>query len=153
MNSPDQTLQQRTIDKLLLSFNFQISLAGMEFRASKVRNIEREIEVEEVREGGLNGYVHSLVRPASSGKRLVIERGYCDKDNSDKIQGLLGQHQATPMTIAIYNRTHTEILKNYKVEGWTLVKWALSELDAGASGGILMETVEIIYEQLGEETA
>ena len=53
-------MDQNTI---LMNYNFRISFSSGEFRASAVRSIEQAVELEYVREGGCNGYVHSLVKP------------------------------------------------------------------------------------------
>ncbi|MCI8755904.1 MAG: hypothetical protein HFG18_04830 [Oscillospiraceae bacterium] len=134
-------MDQNTI---LMNYNFRISFSSGEFRASAVRSIEQAVELEYVREGGCNGYVHSLVKPPTEPKRLVIERGFCSKD-SLKIGELLGIPQKQPLLIAVYDRTGKTICHTYQIDGWTLVKWKLSDLDA-IEGKVLLETAEIVYE-------
>ncbi|OCN02795.1 hypothetical protein A7X67_02765 [Clostridium sp. W14A] len=60
---------------------------------------------------------------------------------------LLGVRQQQLMTICIYDRSQTKILKTYRVNGWMVSKWKVSDLDA-AGGGILLETVEVVYDTL-----
>lgn len=136
------------IDNLLLTFNFSVSTMYGGFRASKVRNIEQSIALEEVHEGGCNDYVHTLIKPIEAKKQLVFERGYCNEADELAIEKQLGLRQEQPMSICIYDRTGTKILKNYSVEGWMVTKWQVADLDAGSSGGILLETVEVTYERL-----
>lgn len=135
-------------EQLILTFNFEIATLYGRFRASKIQNIEQSVEVEEIHEGGVNGYVHSLVKPASGGKKLIFERGYCTEPLSGMINKLIGIRQTEPLTIFVYGRLPLSIRKTYVVEGWMITKWSISELDAGESGGILLETVEMAYETL-----
>ena len=79
-------------------------------------------------------------------KRLVIERGFCSKD-SLKMGELLGIPQKQPLLIAVYDRTGKTICHTYQIDGWTLIKWKLSDLDA-IEGKVLLETAEIVYETM-----
>ena len=45
---------------------------------SEVGGLEAEVEIFEVREGGLNGYAHQLAGPARYPSRLVLRRGVVD---------------------------------------------------------------------------
>lgn len=131
---------------ILMNYNFRVSFSAGEFRASAVRSIEQAVELEYVREGGCNSYVHALAKPPTEPKRLVIERGLCSKD-AFKIGTLLGVPQKQPLWIAVYDRAGKTICHTYQIEGWTLVKWKLSDLDA-IEGKVLLETAEIIYETM-----
>lgn len=131
---------------LLTGFNFEISIDEAVLRASKVTSIEQALEVETVREGGLNDCVHALVRPASEPKKLVIERGYCAKGDGLVMENLLGVRQESPATIRIYDRAG-KLAKSYRVDGCMVTKWSLSDLDA-LSGDLLIETAELIYDRL-----
>lgn len=139
----------RDQNEILMSYNFRVSAAGLEFRVSKIRNIEQEVEVETVREGGCNGWVHALAKPPSEPKRLVFERGCCSGLESRGLQLMVGLPQAEPMIIAVYDRKNQNIQKVYLVTGWRIVKWQIGELDA-ISGGVLLETAEAVYETLRE---
>lgn len=136
------------INRLFLAFNFEICTKYGRFRASKVKNIEQAVEVEEVREGGANEVVYSLVKPVQNGKKLVFERGLCEEYTNLRMDRLLGVRQEEPLTICIYDRTGAKIVRNYCVEGWMVTKWETSDLDSGMTGGILLEMVEMRYERL-----
>lgn len=136
-------------NQILMNYNFRISAMGLEFRASKIRNIEREVEVEAIREGGCNGHVRALVKAPAEPKRLVFERGCGTGAEISKLSMLLGVPQPEPMVITVYDRANKHIRKAYLVTGWMLVKWQLGELDA-VSGNVLLETVEAVYETLTE---
>lgn len=138
-----------TQNNLLMSYNFRVTVPGGEFRVSKVRSIEQAVELEPVREGGCNDYVHMLVKPASEPKKLILERGLCTRADALGVASLLGKRQTQPMIVAIYDRANQKILKKYQAEGWMLCKWQLSDLDA-VSGGLLLETAEVVYETLKE---
>lgn len=140
-----------SIEQLILTYNFEIATLYGRFRASKVQNIEQAVDVEEVHEGGVNNYVHSLVKPTAGGKKLIFERGCCNEPMNAKIASLIGIRQTDPLTILVYGRLPLSIRKIYVVYGWMITKWSLSELDAGESGGVLLEKVEMSYETLKEE--
>ncbi|MVB09368.1 T4-like virus tail tube protein gp19 [Caprobacter fermentans] len=134
-------------DRLLLGFNFIVDTESGVFRASKVSSIEQSLNLEAFPEGGVNGYAHALIRPQSELKKLIFERGCCEEYLDRKMSRLLGVRQQQLMTICIYDRSQTKILKTYRVNGWMVSKWKVSDLDA-AGGGILLETVEVVYDTL-----
>ena len=47
---------------------------------SEVTGLQAEIEVQEYREGGLNGYIHKLAGPAKFSANLMLKRGIADND-------------------------------------------------------------------------
>lgn len=143
-----QSKPKNPIDRLFLNYNFQIITKYGNFRASKIRNIEQALDVETVCEGGLNHGVHALVAPSTQIKKLVFERGCCEEYSNLRMDRLIGVPQSKdPMTIVIYDRAHKEILKTYEVSDWMIIKWQVSDLDA-ISGAVLIETVEVAYENL-----
>lgn len=146
---PQAQIQNKNpLDRLFLNYNFSISTKYGNFRASKVRNIEQSLEVEAVREGGLNHSVHALVCPSNAIKKLIFERGCCEEYSNLRMDRLIGKPQTdNVMTIIIYDREHKGILKTYEVSGWMVIKWQISNLDALA-GAVLIETVEVAYETL-----
>lgn len=134
----------------LMSFNFVVSTQLGFFRASKVSSIEQSVNLEAFCEGGVNDYVHALPQPQSELKKLVFERGYCEQYLSLKMSCLLGIRQEQPMIICIFDRSMEHILKTYLIDGWMVSKWKISDLDA-QNGGIMLETVEVVYETLESE--
>lgn len=135
-----------TADRFLMSFNFVVTTQAGLFRASKVSNMEQSLSLETFREGGVNQYAHALVQPQPELKKLIFERGYCEEYFTLKLRHLFGIRQKQPMIICIYDRGMKTILKTYQVDGWMVNKWKISDLDA--NGGVLLETVEVIYETL-----
>lgn len=138
---------ERAYDRIYPAYNFSIECNDLHFRASRVRSIEQEVELEEVREGGENHYVHLLVKPPSKSKRLVFERGYSTEPIGQKLEKMLGEYQSEPLSIFIYDRTGSSILKTYRIMGWMPVRWQLSGFDA-SDGKILIETIELAYQVL-----
>lgn len=134
-------------DKLMMNYNFVVSIKNTEVRVSKISNIEGSVETETLQEGGLNHYVHVMVKPAQGMKKLVLERGFYASGDSADFEKLLGKRQSSNISILIYDRAHKEILHSYSVTGWTIVSWKLAELDAARSS-VLLETAEIAYETL-----
>lgn len=60
---------------LLLTYNFAVEVEGLVVGGfSEVSGLESTIEVEDVREGGVNGYVHRIAGPAGYGN-LTLSRG------------------------------------------------------------------------------
>lgn len=62
----------------LFNFKFQVEISGL-IRAgfSEVSGIEAEVETEEYKEGGVNGYIHKLPKIAKY-PNLVLKRGITD---------------------------------------------------------------------------
>lgn len=135
---------------IMLAYNFCVSLGGVDFRACKVRSVEQSVELETVCEGGRNFAAHVFVKPSAEAKKLIVERGACSRENAAAIRLLLGVHQVLPMLIMIFDRSNTQMQRTYIVENWMLVKWTLSDLDASAQSGVLLETAEFVYDRLWE---
>lgn len=134
-------------DRLLMGFNFLVSLQEGSFRASKVSSIEESLNLEAFREGGVNDHAQMLIQPQGELKKLIFERGYCKESLNRTMDYLLGIRQEQPMQICIFDRNLNDILKVYQVDGWMVSKWKVSDLDA-ERGGILLETVEVVYDTL-----
>ncbi len=131
----------------LTAYNFRVTSPFGEFRVSKVRNIERSVEVEILREGGRNHAVLALAKPPSQEKRLILERGVCTVQDALNLDQLLGIPQTRPesqLTIAVYDPANQSIQKLYRISDWMLVRWSLGDLDASANT-VLLESAEIVY--------
>lgn len=114
---------------------------------AEVKGIDSEMEVQEVPEGGENGFVHQLLGRKLSSSRLQLGRGLADTD------ALWNWHQeATTGTI---ERRDISVLVLDEANGserwrWVFakavpVKWSGPELNA-ASSEIAFERIELVHQ-------
>src|SRR5580658_699981 len=63
----------------ILSFNFAVEISGIIMAAfNDVSGLQAEIEVNEYREGGVNGYMHKRAGPAKYPSNLILKKGITD---------------------------------------------------------------------------
>ena len=139
--------------KPLLSHNFVVFVGVMPIPFSKVSSIETAIETEALAEGGQNRYVHSLSKPVSAEKTLLLERG------ADS--GLVGSVLMTVADTALRVGSVFEFIIICVLDGWGLPKkvYAASHAilkkrsfsDLSAMGGeVFVESLEFVYRELTE---
>src|SRR2546422_11337395 len=64
-----------------LAFNFVVEVQSLVLGGfSDVTGLQKEIEVQDYREGGVNDYIHKLSGPARYPSNLVLKRGLTDID-------------------------------------------------------------------------
>lgn len=130
-------------------YKFWVFLQTFTLGFSKISNLETAIETEPFHEGGVNHKVYSLNKALSGEKVMVLERGVANR-------GLLTKYLTN--TFRVGNRIYGDIFimvfgrdqclgKMYLVNGCTVKKWSLSELNA-LSSELLIERFEITYETL-----
>ncbi|MCL2068825.1 MAG: phage tail protein [Oscillospiraceae bacterium] len=136
------------------SHNFVVFIGVMPISFSKVSSVEINIESEGLMEGGENRYVRSLIKPVSSEKTMVLEKGIV---GGGVAQSLLMSAANLFLRVGSDFDYITIIVldqlglpkKMYLATGCILKKRRLSELNA-MSGEVLVESMEFIYEDLTE---
>ena len=133
----------------LNAYNFHVFIKNQELGFNKISNIKSQVEYEVIKEGGYE-YVHTLPIAPTQMNILVFEKG------SGTFDGLLfpfkvGERITDPIHIFVLgNRDaagYAKPKKHYCILGASVMKWSLAPLDS-ASGQVLIETFEMIYERL-----
>lgn len=130
-------------------FRFKVEIGSVEFGASTVNGLEKELEVTEYREGGYKN-THKLPGIASTGT-LTIEHGsFADIDLYNMVKSALEDPDfRTDITVVEQDR-HGNPKRQWKAtEAWAS-KFTAPEYDASSSE-VATESIEIQYEDLEAE--
>jgi len=140
-----------------VAFHFGVSIAGTNIDMpdaafSEVGGLDAQIEIEEVREGGENEFIHRLPMARRQGN-LRLVRGLADWDDplvswcTEVLQGGLGAEITTATVIVtLLNSDHTPVAA-WSVENCWPVQWKVGALDA-MKNELAIETLEICYTRL-----
>jgi phage tail-like protein len=131
------------------SFNFSVEISGLIVASfSEASGLQAEIEVQEYREGGVNGYVHKRLGPAKYPSNLILKKGITDSTElwSWYCQVLQGQIQRKSLDVVLMDASGSEQRR------WTFqraypVKWAGPDLKAQSSE-MAIESMELAHEGL-----
>lgn len=132
-----------------VSFHFKIELAGLsddeDVRFQEATGLTAEITTEELREGGVNDYVHRLPTGAKYGN-LVLKRGFVKSSGLvDWCRDAIENFEFTPkdVTVTLLDADH-EPLVAWSFLGAYPVKWALSDFKA-QDNALAIESLELAY--------
>ncbi|MCL2055589.1 MAG: phage tail protein [Oscillospiraceae bacterium] len=137
----------------LLSHNFVVFVGVMPIPFSKVSSVEVSIETEALAEGGENRFVHSMSKPVTAEKTLVLERGA----DSGLVGSVLMTLANTALRVgSVYDYIAIAVLdqwglpkKLYTATHCILKRRRFSDLNA-MSGEVFIETLEFIYRDMTE---
>lgn len=117
---------------------------------SEVSGIDPHVDVEEVPEGGINGYVHQLPG-VTKHSNLVLKRGYVVEDSalaqwaSQTVGSSLGAPiQTQTLNVNLLGPSGEPIVTWTFANAWP-VKWEVGNLDARETSNVLTQTLEISY--------
>ncbi|MFZ0746409.1 MAG: phage tail protein [Terracidiphilus sp.] len=133
----------------VLAFNFAVEISGLFVAGfSDVSGLQAEIEVQEYREGGVNGYTHKRAGPTKYPSNLILKKGITDNTElwkwySDVMRGKI---QRKPVDVVLMSSTGEES-RRWKLQNAYPVKWTGPELRATASE-VAVETLELAHEGL-----
>jgi phage tail-like protein len=114
---------------------------------SEVTGLEVNTEFEEIKEGGVNNFVHKLPKTTKYGN-LVLKKGMTDNDtlynwHQDVINGIINTEQ---IAIILTDRQKNE-LKRWTFQNAFPVKWTGPDLKADTSS-FAIESVELAHQGL-----
>lgn len=127
------------------AYRFHVEIEGLVVAGfSEVSGIQSNIEVEEYREGGVNGYIHKLPKLVGY-PNIVLKRGITDSD-------LLWNWYSNVTNGVIKRKSGSVILYDYSgKEKWRWnftgsypVKWTGPELKAD-SNVVSLESLELVH--------
>ena len=133
----------------LVNFNFMLRIElATDVPCKSVRAFQRELEFDQIQEGGLNDYVHMLRKPISRPFTLEIER-YAGTDYFDPLP--LGADFVLPLLLFV-SRSPAQFIpgvtaRTYVFHGCTVIKKSYGDLVADQSG-LLVETITIAYREM-----
>ena len=136
-----------------VSFYFKLSFAGIsglvETSFKEVSGITMEMGVEEIAEGGVNGYKHRVPTTAKF-SNLVLKRGLVPADSelalwcTSTINGNLEELFETKMITVLLLDASGSPLKSWIFQNAWPVKWSVSDLNS-MNNEIAIETLEFAY--------
>jgi phage tail-like protein len=133
----------------VLSFNFSVEISGLIVAAfSDVTGLQAEVEVNEYREGGVNGYIHKRAGPVRYPANLVLKKGITDSTElwSWYCQVLQGTIQRKSLDVVLMDSAGTE-QRRWTFQNAYPVKWAGPDFKA-ASSEVAIESMELAHEGL-----
>jgi phage tail-like protein len=124
---------------------FSVSIGPIMMSFSKIKNISRDIEVDVLKEGGVNDYVHVLQKQYTTPHKLVFEHGLCESSMLSMLTPLLvGKILPFSGTINVRD-AKGETVSSYSFgEPIVLLKWEIGDLDA-LGNKVLIESLEVAH--------
>jgi len=132
-----------------LGFNFKVEINRIVVAGfSEVSGLQAEIEVQEFREGGMNGHLHKRAGPAKYPSNLILKRGIGDSAElwSWCCQVLQGTIERKSLDVVLMDSTGTE-QKRWGFKKAYPVKWNGPDFKAQSSE-VAIETLELAHEGL-----
>lgn len=130
-----------------ISYNFTVFIQMIPMGFTKISSIQYEIDTDFIKEGGVNNYVHTMMKPCQTEKRMVFERGVCS-DLKTALTGRLNVGQRLNMPVLIFVSGADGIYTGfYELSGVIVKKFSSSDLDA-SRGALIIEKIELVYENI-----
>lgn len=126
-------------------FRFRVEIVGLQVGGfTEVSGLEREVQVEDFREGGLNDYTHKLATMTKY-QNLTLKRGLADATelwqwHQDVVNGKIERRQVNVVLIDISGGDTWR----WVVEKAYPVKWSGASFNA-STNAILVESVEFVH--------
>lgn len=126
-------------------FRFRVEILGLQVGGfTEVSGLEREVQIEDFREGGVNDYTHKLATMTKY-QNLTLKRGLADASelwgwHQDVVNGKIERRQVTVVLIDISGRDTWR----WVVEKAYPVKWSGAPFNA-STNTILVESVELVH--------
>jgi phage tail-like protein len=128
-----------------VGFLFRVEILGLQVGGfSQVTGLEREVQIEDFREGGLNDYTHKLAT-VTKYPNLALRRGIADATelwqwHQDVVNGKIERRQINVVLTDAFGKEKWR---------WTFekaypVKWSGTEFNA-ATNAVFVEAVEFVH--------
>lgn len=126
-------------------FNYLVEMNGVEIGGfSDVAGVELKVETDDVREGGVNDFVHKIAKQ-STYSNLTLKRGITDSttlwDWCTRVVG--GVVDRRSLTVVLLDQQGNDKWR-WNFRDAFPVKWSVSELN-GSSGTVAIESVEFAH--------
>lgn len=126
-------------------FRFRVEILGLQVGGfTEVSGLEREVQIEDFREGGLNDYTHKLATMTKY-QNLTLKRGLADAADlwqwhQDVVNGKIERRQVTIVLIDISGQDTWR----WVVEKAYPVKWSGASFNA-STNAFLVESVDFVH--------
>jgi phage tail-like protein len=126
-------------------FRFRVEILGLQVGGfNEVSGIEREVQLEDFREGGLNDHTHKLAT-VTKYQNVTLKRGIGDATelwqwHQDVVDGRIERRQMTVVLVDIAGRDTWRWI----VEKAYPVKWSGTSFNA-TTNAVLIESVELAH--------
>lgn len=133
------------------AFRFRVEILGLQVGGfTEVSGLEREVTVEEFREGGVNHYTHKLAT-VTKYQNLILKRGLADAGelwqwHQDVVNGKIDRRQ---MSIVLIDFSGADTWR-WAVEKAYPVKWSGASFNA-STNAVLVESVEFVHKGITRE--
>jgi phage tail-like protein len=129
-----------------LSFKFRVELDGVFSGGfSEVSGLQVEIETEDYREGGVNGYIHKLAGPARYPSNLILKHGLMDADQLWRWQQSIVRGAISRQSVSILLMNSAgQVSWRWNCNQAYPVRWNGPDLRAG-SAEVAIETLELVH--------
>jgi phage tail-like protein len=127
------------------AFRFRVEILGLQVGGfTDVSGLEREVQVEDFREGGLNDYTHKLVT-VTKYQNLMLKRGLADtielwQWHQDVVNGKIERRQ---VNVVLLDERGADRWR-WVFEQAYPIKWSGASLNA-SSGAVFVESVEFAH--------
>jgi len=131
------------------SFNFAVEISGLTVAGfSEASGLQAEIEVQEYREGGVNGYIHKRAGAARYPSNLILKRGIGDTAElwSWYCKVLQGDIERKSLAVVLMDSAGAE-KRRWTFQNAYPVKWAGPDFKAQSSE-MAIESLELAHEGL-----
>src|SRR5258707_9391974 len=128
------------------AFRFRVEILGLQVGGfSEIAGLEREVQVEDFREGGVNGFTHKLAS-VTQHPNLTLRRGLADATelwqwHQDVVSGRIQKRQVSVVVID----TAGKDTWRWTFEKAFPVKWSGSGLNA-TTNAVFVESVEFVHD-------
>lgn len=126
-------------------FRFRVEILGLQVGGfTEVSGLDREVQIEDFREGGVNDYTHKLATMTKY-QNLTLKRGLADATelwqwHQDVVNGKIERRQVNVVLIDISGQDTWR----WVVEKAYPVKWSGASFNA-STNAILVESVELVH--------
>ena len=133
-----------------VSYRFAVEISGVQNAFfTECSGFEAKLDVEEYKEGGLNGYVHKLPGRRSFGN-VTLKRGVCDSielwDWLDRLTTAQGKKdEKKNLSVVMYDGLGTEVLRWNLIAAYP-IRWNTASMQTDQSG-IVVESLELAYQE------
>ncbi len=134
-----------------MAFNFLVEIEGLVIGGFRdVSGLESSIEVQEVAEGGRNGYLHKLPGPTRY-PNLVLSKGLTDIDGlwswyDDVSRGIIVRRNVTLMVLDARRMPAMW----WDIRGALPVKWTGPTFNAASGSEVAVESIELVHKGIAK---
>lgn len=141
-----------------VSYNFSVAFGSVKSTPledtyfSEISGISSELEVEEIREGGMNDWVYHLPK-GSKGSKITLKRGLASIDSElikwcfNSIHFEKSRVFTKQMIISLLDKNPDQPRMTWSFYNVIPIKWSISDFNAKESN-VAIESIEIVFSKM-----